>query len=95
MMNYATSLAQELKANGDTTKGRVFLDKITDLMKDTFPKAFPARSRSNSVESGGSGGITIGGKTAKDLPADDRKLMKQFVAEGWTTEAEFLKNYRW
>ncbi len=95
MMNYATSLAEELKAKGDTTTGRVFLDKITALMKEEFPKKFPVRSRTTAVESGGSGGVTVGGKTSKDLPADDRKLMKQFVAEGWTTEAEFLKNYRW
>lgn len=94
---YAVNLAQELVRNGEKSRGREFLDKVTAQMKEDFPTKFgnPKRLRPGAAESGSPADGAKHGRTAKDLPEEDRKLMKQFVDEGWTTEKKFLAEYRW
>lgn len=98
LRDYAIALGQELVQGGEPLRGRKFLDKITARMAEEFPRKF-AKSVDKARplptgESGstGSGGGT-GGKTERDLPPDDLALMKQFIAEGWTTKEKFLKEY--
>lgn len=96
---YAIAMAQDMNKNGETLRGRKFLDKVTERMAEEFPRKF--RSMTNSAGRSGSnveGGSTAtssrtGGYSERDLPAEDLKLMKQFVAEGWTTRDAFLKSY--
>lgn len=98
LQTYATAVAQDLLKKGETARGRAFLDKVTEIVKEDFPTKFsnPNRQRSSSAEGGSpAAGKQVGGKTEKDLPEADRALMNQFVAEGWTTKEKFLKEYRW
>jgi len=98
MREYGFALANELMANGETKRGRPFLDLITEKMKEAFPLKFdegrsdPTR-RGNMTESGGGGGSGGQKYTVNDLPEADRELMKVGIRQGWTTEATFLKNY--
>ena len=100
LMKYAVQIGENLIKNGETLKGRKFLDKVAGLIKEEFPRSFAkatgnkaALSGDRSSESNGSGGRVAGGKTERDLPPEDLKLMKDFIAAGYTTKEKFLKNY--
>lgn len=94
LRNYAVALGDELRQQGETLKGRQFLDKVRTLMEQEFPSRFGKSQRQVLGESGGSGAAsTSRGKTARDLPAADRALMREFVAQGYITEEKFLKDY--
>lgn len=103
MRGYALAIGDELRAAGDTSMDRDFLDKVTDQMHKDFPEFFkkkpegnPLRQRAGSVEAGaGRGNGEAPGRTVRDLPKEDRDLMRKFVKEGLMTEEAFLKNYRW
>jgi hypothetical protein len=101
LRDYAIVVGETLVSNGETARGRAFLDKIGETMKRDFPRRFKAQesgggsamagAASGSGNAGGRGGSMV--KTAKDLPEVDRNLMKQFIKEGWTTEEKFLASY--
>lgn len=99
LRDYALALGEDLIKNGETLRGRKFLDKVAGLMAEEFPRKFkqsqPAAGRNTTVESasGGRSTTVAGGKTERDLPPEDRALMKQFIAEGWTTKEKFLASY--
>lgn len=98
MRAYALALGEELLRDGETLRGREFLDKVTDLMAEEFPAKFgksaPApRARATAESSRSATASAPVGRGARDLPAADRALMKEFVDAGWTSEAEFLKSY--
>lgn len=97
MQKYALAIAEELAAKGETLRGRPFLDKVAGRVRADFPHKFknPNRAREGAAESGSQSIKTGPGRTAKDLPEEDRKLMKEFIAAGWITEEKFLKDYRW
>ena len=96
LRNYAVTLGDELRSQGETLKGRAFLDKITTLMAEEFPSKFgnANRQRAGMAEgSRGSAAAGAGGKTERDLPAADRALMREFVAQGYMTKEKFLTDY--
>jgi hypothetical protein len=100
LRDFAVELGEDLIKKGETIRGRKFLDKIRGIMEQEFPRKFAATSggSGSSVEGGGNGSSTAakgasGGKTERDLPAEDLALMKQFIAEGWTTKEKFLTSY--
>lgn len=96
LRDYAVALGKEMKDSGESATGRAFLDKVRSVMEVEFPRKFGKTQRPGSTESGSTRTSSGGGKTAADLPEEDRALMKQFVKEGWVkSEAEFLKSYRW
>lgn len=97
MQAYALKIAEQLQANGETLRGKPFLEKVAKQVRADFPHKFnnPNRQREGSTESGQQSVKTGPGRTAKDLPEEDRNLMKEFVKAGWVTEESFLKNYRW
>lgn len=103
MRGYALAIGDELRAAGDKSMDREFLDKVTAQMHEDFPEFFkkkppgnPLRQRAGAVESGGArGNGEAPGRTIRDLPKEDRDLMRKFVKEGLMTEEAFLKNYRW
>jgi hypothetical protein len=96
LRDYSVALARELKKSDDSLSGRALLDKVRSVMEVDFPHKFGKSQRAASVESGGGRSATSGhGKTARDLPEEDRKLMEHFDKEGWVKKEDFLKNYRW
>lgn len=96
MREYMFAISNEMIQEGETAKGQAFLDKLTEKMREAFPKRFSEPSdptlRGSMTESGSSrsGG---GSHTEHDLPEEDRELMKTGIRQGWTTKEVFLKNY--
>ena len=97
LQSYAVTISQELLAKGETLRGRPFLDKVTQIMKEDFPAKFqnPNRQRPGATESPSAAATSNSAKTERNLPAEDRKLMNDFIAAGWTTKEKFLAEYRW
>lgn len=99
MQAYAVTLGQELMSNGEKARGREFLDKVTEMMRETFPGKFgnPRRNAPGSAESSSRSTSNAGtpGRTARDLPAADRQQMNEFIKAGWITQDQFLADYRW
>jgi hypothetical protein len=98
LRNYAITLADELRADGETLQGRQFLDKVAELMRAEFPSKFdnPNRQRPGAVEGSSRSAVSAPqGRTERDLPKVDRELMNEFVRNGWTTKEKFLAEYRW
>lgn len=99
LRDYAVAVGDQLISNGETVRGRAFLDKVDEIMKRDFPRRFKAQGNGSAMAGAASGSGNNGargagaGKTAKDLPEVDRDLMKQFIKEGWTTEEKFLASY--
>ena len=94
MAAYATELAKGLRAKGDTSEGRVFFDKVKEVMRKDFPNKFgnPNRSKPSAVETGNTS--TYKGKTFDDIPADERKTIRTFISQGlYKNEAEAIKAY--
>jgi hypothetical protein len=100
LRNYAIVIGDTMMKNGETVRGRKFLDKVAEKMREDFPRKFrqqsedPAAPRVNAVEGAGNQPrVNSAAKTEKDLPEVDYQLMKQFIASGWTTKEKFLKSY--
>lgn len=97
LRNYAITLGDELRSQGESLKGRAFLDKISTLMAAEFPARFgnANRQRPGAAEGSRQSGAPASGgtKTERDLPAADRALMREFVAQGYITKEKFLKDY--
>ena len=102
LRTYAVALGDKLIQGGETLRGRKFLDMIAEKMREEFPRSFrttAAPAASGRVSGGGNGGagssgaFSINGRTARDLPASDRALMRQFIEDGLYTEETFLKSY--
>jgi hypothetical protein len=100
LRDYAIAVGEDLIKNGETVRGRPFLDKVAEIMRRDFPRRFkPQTSETGEMgsavgsanQSGGKGGA--GGKTERDLPPEDQALMRQFIKEGWTTKEKFLASY--
>lgn len=105
MRAYAIALGEDFRKAGDKSANREFLDKIGAQMREDFPHKFkssessgnPLRKRAGMAETGtgGRGQGETAGRTSRDLPKEDRALMRQFVAQGLMTEQQFLKEYNW
>ncbi len=103
LRTYAVALGDKLIQGGETLRGRKFLDMIAEKMREEFPRSFRTAATppatSGRVSSGGNGGAgssgaaSVNGRTARDLPASDRALMRQFIEDGLYTEETFLKSY--
>jgi len=69
---------------------------VSEEVKKRFPEKFgnQERSKPNPVEGAGKGRNATSKKySAKDLPEQDRQMMKTIVRTGTMTEAEYLKEY--
>lgn len=101
LRDYAIAVGEGLIENGETVRGRPFLDKVAEIMRRDFPRRFKPQSSTigemgsavgSSSRSSGAGG-NAAGKTERDLPPEDQALMRQFIKEGWTTKDKFLASY--
>lgn len=100
LRSYAIALGDGLIKDGETARGRKFLDLVSAKMAEDFPRKFRSKTTAaagsgSAVEGSNGGGSTrtAGGKTERDLPAADLELMKQFIREGYTTKEKFLVSY--
>jgi hypothetical protein len=97
LRDYAIQVGEEMIKDGETARGRKFLDKVAARMAEDFPRKFTKREPqrvTGGVESGSSAaGRGSAGKTERDLPPEDRALMRQFIEAGYTTKEKFLANY--
>jgi hypothetical protein len=100
LRDYSIAVGEHLMKEGETARGRAFLDKVTAVMQRDFPRRFKSTGSSFGLGNATSGSGNVGGrsasvsgKTVRDLPEEDRALMKQFIKEGWTTEEKFLASY--
>lgn len=98
LAKYAVALGEEMLRNGETSRGRPFLDKVRAAMEQDFPRKFrqpeePTRIPREAVATGGGRAGGSGSYSERDLPAEDLALMKQGISEGWTTKEKFLKGY--
>ena len=97
---YSLKLGEQLVAAGATARGRKFLDLVSEKMREEFPRTFREATGGSSnalqLESTNSAAARGGqhaAKTERDLPEEDRRLMNQYVKEGWMTKEAFLKSY--
>lgn len=100
LRDYAIKVGEQLIADGETIRGRRFLDKIRGIMETEFPRRFKGKTEAaayrggeSSTASSGAKNSNSGGKTERDLPAIDLALMKEFISTGFTTKEKFLKSY--
>lgn len=100
LRTYSIQLGEALIANGEKARGRKFLDLVAEKMREEFPRTFRQASgqatNTSQVESVGSNQSRAqqrSMKGEKDLPEEDRRLMQQYVREGWMTKEAFLKSY--
>ena len=103
LRDYAVAYGDTLVSNGETARGRPFLDMIAARMKVDFPRRFKGNGSAADTLGNATSGSTNGGsnsrsssavgKTERDLPAEDFALMKQFIKEGYTTKEKFLASY--
>lgn len=98
MRDYALELGTQMRKAGDTRQGRVFLDSVTEQMQKDFPRYFrqkTGRQGASAVDNGDAGGGAGSARShsARDLPSEDRALMREFIKQGVTTEEKFLKSY--
>jgi hypothetical protein len=98
MRKQAIAIGDQMRAAGETRTGRKFLDAVAEAMKDNFPRYFREKAGtppSDRVNGGGGGSRNAGsgGRTARDLPAADRALMRDFIKQGLYTEESFLSSY--
>jgi hypothetical protein len=93
---YADGLADRIRAEG--YDGQAYFSELTKRVKADFPNEFenPARHKANGVEAGGQKGSTDSkAHTYENLPADAKAACNDFVAQGFTTKEDYLKNYEW
>jgi hypothetical protein len=100
LRDFAIKVGEQMIADGETVRGRRFLDKVRSVMETEFPRRFKAKKEDATYKGGesstaASGNKTggVSGKTERDLPAVDLALMKEFIATGFTTKEKFLKSY--
>lgn len=74
-----------------------FYDEVETLTRQQFPDHFenPNRSRAGAVEGarGGTGNRSGRGKSYADLPQGAKAKCDEYVAKGWTTKEEYVKDY--
>lgn len=90
----AIAFGKEINAKNKDLRGRKFLDKVREMMVEEFPRRFAENKPATPVAvEGGKQAARVKGKTAADLPEEDKKLMKYYVSSGMMTEETFLKTY--
>ena len=102
LRDYAIRIGTEMRdVEGMAVNGREFLDEVSRRMKRDFPRYFREQrdtsGRRGAVDDGasrdGNSSGSRGGYSERDLPDEDRQLMKEFVAQGIMTKEQYLAGY--
>lgn len=84
---FALGAGEDLRANGDTSQGRAFYDKITAEVEAFFDRREPLEDKVEGSRGGANGASARGGKKSFDsMPAEAKAACtsdtKKFVGEG-------------
>lgn len=94
----AELIGQEILASNPEKKGKVFLDEVTQKVKESFPEKFqnPARSF-GSVDSSSDGRSPSVRKKKgyNDLPAEAKAACDRFVKQKLMTQEQYVAEYQW
>lgn len=97
---YAVEIGNTLRTQGNKLMGRAFLDTVAAQVHADFPRRFKqnGKAQAGNTEGAGNAGSNSGkqaynGKTERDLPPADLRLMREFIADGYTTKEKFLTSY--
>ena len=106
LTKHAIAVGKQMRADGEKAIGRKFLELVKEQVRSDFPRRFkeldagnggrrqnPADTSGSSSAGNGTNTGSNGGKTERDLPAEDLAIMRQFVKEGLYTKEQFLKSY--
>lgn len=92
----AEQAAELLRIRGETTTGRVFLDKVTDKVKEAFPEKFGNTNRDRASPVEGSRPAAKSGKRGyADLPAEAKVACDRFVKQGLMTKDQYVADFDW
>ena len=93
---YAVETAKELQRKDPSLLGRALLDRVAEEVRADFPNKFGNQRRNApAVTESANVARAKNGKTERDLPDEDRKIMNELVRSGFLTKEQFLKEYRW
>lgn len=98
LQHAANAAAIDVQAIFPQLKGRAFLDKVSDLVKDKYPEKFgnTRRTNSNTVEEGGNTQPRSTKKKSYDnLPADAKAACDKFVKQGIMSKEDYVNEYDW
>lgn len=92
----ATGIAAALRSKGESSTGRIFLDKVKERVKKYAPEKFENtnRSKPSMVDSSSSTRQVDGKKkTYNDLPEDAKKACDKYVKAGLLTKDQYVQDY--
>lgn len=96
MKQYADTIGNGYAALHPNAPLTDIYEHVEKETKKRFPEHFsnPARDEPSPVEGGNSRGRKTNRKiSAKDLPEEDRRMMRQILRAGGITEEQYLKEY--
>ena len=97
-LQYAANAAgAEIQETNPELKGRKFLNKVTELVKERYPEKFAVkRDQPATVEgSTGSSVRSVKKKSYDTLPAEAKTACDKYVKQGLMTREEYVKEFEW
>ena len=94
--NYANDISDRLRAEGYV--GQDYFTELTRSVKETFPEDFgnPNKSKASATESSGQLSTKDSeAHTYDNLDAVEKAACDSFVADGFMTREDYVKNYEW
>lgn len=92
----AEQAAELMRIRGETSTGRIFLDKVGEKIKEAFPEKFGNPNREKASMTEGSRPATKSGKkTYADLPAEAKQACDRFVKQGLMTKDQYIAEFDW
>jgi len=91
---FADGLSDQIRAQGYT--GKAYFSELSRQVKEEFPEEFknPNKSKANAVEDSGSKGSgNSKARTYENLPSDAKKACDDFVAQGFMTKEDYVKQF--
>lgn len=99
MSQRTNALGSLLATRNPGLKGKAFLEKLDEALKEEFPERFGSkRERPNPVEGGGTGPRSTakaGKRSYENLPADAKAACDKFVRQKLMTAEEYVAMYDW
>ncbi len=92
LRRYADDISDRIRTDYD---GKSYFLELTREVKEAFPEEFknPNKSRPAGAETEGEQVPSSKARTYDNLPADAKKACSGFVADGFMTQEEYVKQY--
>lgn len=96
-LQYAANAAgAEILEETPGLKGRKFLDKVAERVKERYPEKFSVRRDAPAAVEGNTGNPrSTKKKSYETLPAEAKSACDKFVKQGLMTREEYVKDYEW